>query len=331
MTVERILVTGGTGFTGGHLCKRLLKEGHRVRTIARSPEKAESLRQLGAEVIPGHIVDFETVLRATEGMDKVYHLAALYRQEGVARQAFWDVHVKGTENLLKAAASQQVRRFVHCSTVGVHGGIKQPPGNEDGPYRPGDIYQESKLAGERVAAEWMERKEIPITICRPAGIYGPGDLRFLKLFKSIYKRRFWMIGSGEVLYHFTYIDDLVDGILLCGNKEESIGRVYILAGNEYVTLSTLVSLIADALKVSLPKRRIPFWPVYAASYLCELACKPFGLEPPLYRRRVDFFRKDRAFDTSRARRELGFYPQVDLKTGVYRTAEWYKEQGYLPA
>jgi nucleoside-diphosphate-sugar epimerase len=331
MTVERILVTGGTGFTGGHLCKRLLKEGYRVRTIARTPEKAASLRQLGVEVIPGDIVDFETVLRATEGMDKVYHLAALYRQEGVARQAFWDVHVTGTENLLKAAARQQVQRFIHCSTVGVHGGIKQPPANEDGPYRPGDIYQESKLAGERVAAEWMGRGEMPITICRPAGIYGPGDLRFLKLFKSIYKRSFWMIGSGEVLYHFTYIDDLIEGMLLCGNKEESIGRVYILAGNEYVTLSTLVSLISEALRVSLPKRRIPFWPVYAASYLCELACKPFGIEPPLYRRRVDFFRKDRAFDTSRARRELGFRPQVDLKTGVYRTAEWYKEQGYLHA
>jgi nucleoside-diphosphate-sugar epimerase len=168
-----------------------------------------------------------------------------------------------------------------------------------------------------------------VTVVRPAGIYGPGDLRFLKLFKAIHNRRFWMIGNGKVFYHFTYIDDLVDGIWLCGNRKEALGKVYIIAGNEYVTLNTLVSLISEALSINRPKRHIPFWPVYTLGFACELFCKPFGFNPPLYRRRVDFFRKHRAFDISKASKELGFEPKTDLKTGISLTAEWYRQQGLL--
>lgn len=329
MIPERILVTGGTGFTGSHLCEHLVREGHRVRTIVRKPEKAAHLIEIGVEIIPGDITEFETSLKATKDIDKVYHIAALYRQEGVPRKTFWNVNVSGTENLLKASVHSGVQRFIHCSTVGVHGDIDHPPANEDSPYRPGDPYQESKMEGEKVAIRYMQNGKLDITIFRPAGIYGPGDLRFLKLFRAIYKGRFWMVGSGNIFYHLTYIDDLIDGILLCGNKEEAKGRIYILAGKEYVTLNTLVSFIAQALGVTIPKRQIPIWPIYALGYLCELIFKPLGFEPPIYRRRVDFFRKSRAFDITKAEKELGFSPRVDLKTGLQRTATWYLENGYL--
>jgi nucleoside-diphosphate-sugar epimerase len=326
---SRILVTGGTGFTGSHLCERLMKQGHQIRTIARKPETAAHLARLGIEVISGDIQDFDTTLKATKNVDKVYHIAALYRQEGVPRRRFWDVNVTGTENLLKASLGNGVARFIHCSTVGVHGGIKQPPANEDTPYGPGDHYQESKAEGEKIAIRFMRQKQIAVTVFRPAPIYGPGDLRFLKLFKAIHNRRFWMIGSGNVLYHLTYIDDLVEGILLCGNNNGAVGRIYIIGGNEYVTLNTLVALIAEVLAVRPPMGRIPLWPVYALGYSCEAICRPLGIDPPLYRRRVDFFRKNRAFDISKAKRELGFEPKTDLHTGIRLTAEWYQKQGLL--
>jgi nucleoside-diphosphate-sugar epimerase len=325
----RVLVTGGSGFTGSHLCKRLVKEGYRVKTITRNPEKANHLRELGVEIIFGDIVKFKTALRATKNVDRVYHLAALYRQEGIPRSAFWDVNVEGTENVLKASVHHGVQRFIHCSTVGVHGEIDHPPANEDAPYGPGDHYQESKMAGEKVVIQYMRRGEPAITIFRPAGIYGPGDLRFLKLFRAIHRGTFWMIGTGHILYHLTYIDDLIDGILLCGDKQEAIGRIYILAGSEYVTLNLLVSQIAEVLDVRLSQRRIPVWPVYSLSYLCQLICKPLRIEPPLYPRRVDFFRKSRAFDITRARKEIGFCPNVDLKTGLKKTAQWYQKDGWL--
>jgi nucleoside-diphosphate-sugar epimerase len=326
---SRILVTGGTGFTGSRLCERLIKDGYEVRTIARKPTTATHLARLGVEVISGDIQDFDTALKATASVEKVYHVAALYRREGVPRRMFWDVNVTGTENLLRASLAKDVARFIHCSTVGVHGGIKQPPANEDTPYGPGDHYQESKTEGEKIAIRFMQQKQIAVTVLRPAPIYGPGDLRFLKLFKAIHNRRFWMIGNGEVFYHLTYIDDLIEGILLCGTNNSAVGRIYIIGGKEYVTLNTLATLIAQALAVRLPDRRIPLWPFYALGYACELICRPFGIDPPLYRRRIDFFRKNRAFDISRAKRELGFEPKTDLKTGIGLTAEWYQKEGLL--
>jgi nucleoside-diphosphate-sugar epimerase len=242
---------------------------------------------------------------------------------------FWDVNVTGTENLLKASLANGVARFIHCSTVGVHGGIKHPPANEDTPYGPGDHYQESKAEGEKIAIRFMREKQIAVTVFRPAPIYGPGDLRFLKLFKAIHNRRFWMIGSGNVFYHLTYIDDLIEGILLCGTRNCAVGKIYIIGGNEYVTLNKLVTLIAQALAVRLPDRRVPLWPVYALGYACETICRPFGIDPPLYKRRVDFFTKNRAFDISKAKRELGFEPKTDLMTGIGLTAEWYQKEGLL--
>jgi nucleoside-diphosphate-sugar epimerase len=138
-----------------------------------------------------------------------------------------------------------------------------------------------------------------------------------------------MIGSGNVFYHLAYIDDLIDGILLCGNKDVAIGRIYIIGGSQYLTLNALVTLIAESLAVRPPERSIPIWPLYALAYACEQICRPFRINPPLYRRRVDFFKKNRAFDISKAQKELGFAPKTDLKTGVRLTAEWYQKEGLL--
>jgi nucleoside-diphosphate-sugar epimerase len=160
-------------------------------------------------------------------------------------------------------------------------------------------------------------------------MYGPRDLRFLKLFRAIKKRRFIMLGSGEVTCHLVYIDDLMDGIILCGTQERAIGNIYILGGEGYVTLDRLATMIAEELEVPPPRLHLPLWPVYVAGFLCEALCKPLRIEPPLYRRRIDFFRNSRAFDISKAKRELGFEPKTDLRTGIRLTAAWYRKEGLL--
>ncbi len=324
-----ILVTGATGFTGGHLARRLAAAGHRVRALVRSPERAADLARLGIEPVPGDLRDRAALDRATAGIETVYHIAATFRQEGIDEREFRDINAGGTRALLEAAVANEVGRFVHCSTVGVHGHIADPPADETAPYAPGDLYQESKLEGERIAQAFQQEGRIGVTIFRPGGIYGPGDLRFLKLFRAIKKRRFLMIGQGRIFYHMTYIDDLVDGIVRCGTVDRAVGQIYILSGEGYVTLNELVATIARELGAPPPRLRIPLWPVYAAGFACETVCKPLGLEPPLYRRRVDFFKKSRAFDISKAKRDLGFAPQVDLPEGVRRTAAWYAEHGHL--
>ena len=121
-------------------------------------------------------------------------------------------------------------RLVHCSTVGVHGDIEHPPANEDAPLRPGDVYQRTKVEGERIAREAAARTGLPVTIARPSGIYGPGDRRLLKLFKGVARGRFVVLGSGDIFYHLTYIDDLVEGFRLCGEVPAAANRTYILAG-----------------------------------------------------------------------------------------------------
>ena len=138
-----------------------------------------------------------------------------------------------------------------------------------------------------------------------------------------------MFGSGEVLYQLIYIDDLIDGIILCGTSDRAVGEVYILTGAEAITLNQFVQEIADVLDAPFPKLRLPVMPVYWAGYLCELICKPLGIDPPLYRRRVDFFRKDRSFDTSKARQQLSFVPKTKLNQAIKLTADWYRKNGYL--
>ena len=165
-----------------------------------------------------------------------------------------------------------------------------------------------------------------MVVFRPVGIYGPGDTRFLKLFRNVKKP---MIGSGKALYHLTYIDDLVEGILKVGTTPGIEGEIFTLAGPRYTTLNELYDVIAGVLGVTKSKLKIPVWPVWIAGALCELVCRPFRVEPPIFRRRVDFFIKDRAFDITKARTRLGYDPKVDLKDGICRTAEWYREQGLL--
>lgn len=320
---KTVLVTGASGFTGGHLARRLVEEGCTVRALTRRP-----LSDLpGVDAVIGDVRDADSVRRAMQGVDTVYHIAALYRQTNVSDREMRDINACGTENLLEAALQAGVGRFVHCSTVGVHGDCVDIPTREDSPYNPGDIYQQTKLEGELIAQSYRDR--LPVAIFRPAGIYGPGDLRFLKLVKAIKRKRFVMIGSGETLYQMVYIDDLVDGMLLCGTHPNAPGSIYILAGDEIVTLNQLVRLIADVLHVPAPTLRVPLAPVYLASYAVELAFKPLRVEPPLFRRRIDFFRKARAFDISKAMQEIGFAPTVTLRDGFARTVAWYTAHGYL--
>jgi nucleoside-diphosphate-sugar epimerase len=218
---------------------------------------------------------------------------------------------------------------VHCSTVGVHGDVEHPPANEDAPLRPGDIYQATKLEGERAARRAAADTGIEVVVARPTGIYGPGDRRLLKLFRGVARRRFVILGSGRLFYHLTYIDDLVEGFRLCGEVPAAAGRTYILAGPEVTTLEELTRVIAEEARVPPPRLHLPVWPFWIAGAACEAACAPFGLEPPLYRRRVDFFTKSRAFDISRARAEIGFAPAVGLDEGIRRTLNWYREYKWI--
>ena len=328
----RVLVTGATGFTGGHLVRHLAARGHEVRALVRrdSPRAAGIGKSPPAvDYLYGDLRDAAAVQRAADGVDVVYHIAALYREAGLPESDYRAVNVDAVRTIVEAAKRGGARRVVHCSTVGVHGDVEHPPANEDAPLRPGDIYQRTKVEGEGAARESAARTGVEVVIARPTGIYGPGDRRLLKLFRGVARRRFVILGDGRIFYHLTYIDDLVEGFRLCGEVPRAAGRTYILAGGDVTTLNELVRLIANAADVPPPRVHLPVWPVWLAGAACEAVCAPFGIEPPLYRRRVDFFTKSRAFDISRARAELGYAPSVPLQDGIRRTLEWYRREGWL--
>lgn len=325
----RVLVTGATGFAGGWLARHLVRQGDEVRALIRteSLSRAGDLADVGVETARGDLRDAASLAAACRGVEVVYHVAASYRTAGQPASAYRDVNVDGTRRLLDAAEAAGVRRVVHCSTGGVHGHIKHPPATEDAPLTPGDIYQKTKLEGERLARARGEAGGIEVVVARPIGIYGPGDTRFLKLFRLAHGRV--MVGNGQAFYHLTFVEDLVEGFRLCGTVAAASGRTYLLAGRRYTTLRELVGLVAAELDTRPPPLTIPVWPVWLAGAVCEFICVPLRIEPLLYRRRVEFFTKSRAFDASRAGRELGFAPRIDLAEGIRRTAVWYREQGML--
>jgi len=325
---SRVLVTGATGFTGGHLARRLAADGVAVRALVRNPHVAAASLP-GIELAAGDLTDTHSLARAVKGIDVVYNIAALYRAAGLDDTLYRAVNATAVGTLIEQAGAAGVKRVVHCSTVGVHGDIEHPPADEDAPLRPGDVYQETKLEGESVARRAATEAGVPLVIVRPTGIYGPGDRRLLKLFRGVARRRFNVLGRGDIWYHLTYIDDLVDGFRLCGTHPAAAGRTYILSGPEVTTLNELVAITASVAGVKPPSLRLPVWPFWIAGAACEMLCRPFGIEPPIYRRRVDFFTKSRAFDSSLAKAEIGYAPTVGLRDGIARTLAWYREAGWL--
>jgi dihydroflavonol-4-reductase len=326
----KVLVTGAAGFTGLALARSLAARGYPVRALVRNRSQAQNLADAGAEVIEGDIRDPAIVPEAMAGIHTVYHLAAVFRRAGVPDSEYREVHVDATRQLVEGSAAAGVSRFVHCSTVGVHGDVNSDtPANEDAPFHPGDIYQVTKLEGEQVARDTAERTGVELTVVRPGPIYGPEDRRLLKLFGAIARRRFLLVGNGSPHFQMVYIDDLVEGFRLAAETPGAAGRTYIITGGQAPTLNELVSEIADVAHVPAPRFRLPVWPFALAGALCEGVCVPLGIEPPIFRRRVSFFTNNRWFDTSRARKELGFFPKIRLREGIQRTLESYRRLGWV--
>jgi dihydroflavonol-4-reductase len=326
----KVLITGAAGYTGLALASQLLAGGYGIRALARRPMDAKDQAPSGIEFITGDVRDRAVVEDALEGIDTVYHLAAVFRRAGVPDSEYRSVHVDATRNLVESSAAAGVRRFVHCSTVGVHGDVeREAPATEDAPFKPGDIYQATKLEGEQVAVATAQRVGLPLTVVRPGPIYGPGERRFLKMIGGVAKGRFMLVGDGSPRLQMVYVEDLVRGIQLAGETPAAIGKTYILAGEEAPTLNELVHEMADVAQVAAPRLRIPVWPVWMAGVICEAVCVPFRVEPPIFRRRVKFFTSNRWFDIYRARTDLGFAPEIPLRQGLIRTLQSYRQLGWV--
>jgi nucleoside-diphosphate-sugar epimerase len=326
----KAFVTGGTGFTGSALCRELARQGHRVVALDNKPGIFDDeLRALGVDIHIGSVVDVPLVHRLAQGCERVYHLAAAFRLVNLGKKAYWDINVNGTKHVLDAAAKTPGARVVNCSTCGVHGNVEHPPAAETAPIAPADYYQYTKWEGEKLAMKSVDAGQW-VTTVRPAAIYGPGDPeRFYLIFKRVARGHFTFLGNGSAFYHPLYIDNLVDAMIAAGETDSACGQSYLIADEEYVPIRDLVARTGRALGVNVRMRFLPFWPAYAVAAIVEAAYLPLPAEPPIFRRRLDWFRQNRAFDIRKAKREIGYAPRVGLDEGLRRTGEWYRARGML--
>jgi nucleoside-diphosphate-sugar epimerase len=319
---SRVLITGATGFTGFHVCKLFHERGYTlnflVRDLSRLPSKLNDLLKANSNhrVILGSLEDKASLKEAVKDCVGIIHLAAAFRKVGVPDKYYFDVNERGTRWLLEESELAKVKRFIHCSTGGVHSNIKELPIRETSPYAPGDLYQESKVAGEEVVFEYFRGGKVRGVIIRPGMIYGADDTRIGKLFTMIAKKRFFYVGSGKCMVHFIDVSDLSRAFLLSFENEELNNEAFLIAGRRYLPLRELVNMVAKRCGVSSPWLHLPVGVCKTIAQACEAICKPLKVEPPLYKRRIDFFLKERCFDTEKSKTLLGFQASRSLEEEI---------------
>ncbi|MBD3307909.1 NAD-dependent epimerase/dehydratase family protein [candidate division KSB3 bacterium] len=328
------LVTGASGFVGSHLVKRLGQAGHQVYALVRSSSNLAALQPLAAKLVYGDVRDkasLERIVQQYPAIDTVFHLASVLTPVSVDDSLYWDINYQGTQNLLEVCRQASLKAFIQCSSVGVIGPLPTIPADETARCAPDSNYGKSKYQAEQLALQYHQQFGLPVAVVRPAWIYGPGDRRTYKFFRMVARGRFFLIGSGQTQLSPVYVDDVVQGLILCADQiEQAAGEVFIVAGPTTVSLETLASTIAQEAGTSILPVKVPAGIARLGATLCETLCKPLGIEPPIHRRRLDFFCRDQAFDTTKIRQTLGFQPRIDLPTGVKSTITWYQQQGWLP-
>lgn len=328
----KVLLTGATGFIGARFAQSLADSGKEVVAIGQvktlpEKERTDLLEQSGIRIVQIPILDKNELVKAARGCRIAYHLAAAQHEANVPDQYFWDINVEGTRNVLQACAASEVDHVVHGSTIGVYGSALDGEINEESPTRPDNIYGITKLEGEKVALGFKEK--LRVTSVRISETYGPGDWRLLKLFQAIKKRKFFMIGNGDNIHQLIYVDDLISGLELAGQSKNVNGEVITLAGPELLTTREMCNQIAGVLGKTIPRWHAPMWPFLVAAVLLEKTLSPIGIQPPLHRRRLDFFRKSFYFSQEKARKLLGYTPTTNIKKGLETTMKWYLARGHL--
>jgi nucleoside-diphosphate-sugar epimerase len=326
-----IFVTGATGFIGSHFVERALAAGHRVTGLYRRERPSghallTNLDRLGATLRRGDILDAAAVGAAAAGADVVCHFAGAFKESNADRDYFHRVNVNGTCNVLAAAAQQGAMRFVFCSTAGIYGRDTAGVANEDSPLRPWNDYESSKVAAERAVREQAAARGIDYVILRPSVVYGPRDERLAKLFQGALKGRFPLFGAGQGRRHMVHVTDVADAFLRACEQPGAANSEMIIAGPDAIALRDMLQILARAADRRSCGPQLPLTPMLALAALVEDACKPFNIRPPLYRRRMEFYLSDAAFDCSRARRLLDWEPKIPLQEGLSHTMKAYRRQ-----
>ncbi|HEY3451848.1 MAG TPA: NAD-dependent epimerase/dehydratase family protein [Myxococcales bacterium] len=316
-----VLVTGASGFLGGHLADFLKRRGYAVRALVRATSDTRKLEALGVELCRGDLTDQPSLVAAMKGVRTVFNSAAKVSDWG-PKEAFLTVNRDGAANVVAACQEAGVERVVHFSSLTVLGLPRAGETiSEDSPYATGplDKYTQSKLEGERVVREAHGRRGLSTVVVRPGAIWGPGDPHILPRIVALLRRgRMVYIGGGKNHVALSHVENLSLGLALAAEVPAAAGRVYHVIDEEDLTSREVLDGLADGLGTPRPVASVPFWLVYGAAGAMELGARLLGSEkaPPMSRYGVRLVASDCRYERSRAKKELGYQAIVSFKQGV---------------
>jgi len=332
MAQTKILITGATGLIGRQLAQRLAKQAApdtEIRALVRSPHKAQHLAELGVKLILGDLADSSSIQQAMAGCQIVYHAAAWVGEDGDPSQV-WATNVTGTQYLIEAALVEKVKRFVHLSSCAVYGSLQEFEIDETTPmFRTGNLYADTKIAAEEFVMHAYEKRNLPVTVARPSQVYGPNSNQFtIRPIQAIQSGKMMLIDGGRHLCKPIYIDNLVDGLLLCASHPAAVGEVFNFSDGPPVSWHDFFGAYGQMLgKKHLPS--VPYPVAWSVALFYEAQALLRGGKANLNRRVLDALRSSNSFSNQKAQRRLGWQPKVDLAEGMRRTEIWLREAGYL--
>lgn len=331
--MSKILITGATGFIGRNLVTCLLTEGHHVRALVRDRERARKL--LGnenIEYVEGDITDKKSLEHICDGIDIVYHLAAMMGHDLPSQESFEKfrrINAEGTRTVAESCIGTGIDKFIYVSSTAAMGLLRNGHVNEQTPCQPYTPYQVSKYEGELVVKELTDTSGLPGVILRPSMVYGVGFKGdFVTIARVVKTGVFPKIGFGKNLSPALYIDDVVD----CMSRAKStgtVGQTYIISSHESYELKRVVRIIASALDVNVRMIFVPTFLAVTGAWVLERVFLLLGKKPVVTARNIVSAATDRVFDVTKAQRELGFEQRVSIEQGLAKAVDYFRTQGYV--
>jgi nucleoside-diphosphate-sugar epimerase len=327
---EKVLITGATGLIGSHLTQRLIEENFHVRALVRNPGKAGWLKEIGAEIVQGDITDAESMISAAQGCQVIFHGAAWVSERGT-KDEIWKANVQGTQNAVNAALAARVQRFIQISSCAVYGSRQEFDIDESYPMRKtGKLYWDSKIDAEEIVQQSQKQHGLPIVIARVSQVYGPRSYQFtIRPIEVIKAGKMILIDGGRHLCKPVFIANLMDGLMLCAQKEQAIGEAINLTDGSPIPWRDFFGAYGRMLgEESFPS--LPYSLAWSAALLFEIQAKITGKKASFTRSAVQSLRSSNSFSNKKAKSILNWEPRFNLEQGMQQTENWLREQGYIP-